>query len=106
MCGRFSDTIPTNEIAKIFSIDINRIPKREPRRNISPQSAVLTIRDEHTRIADYMLWGLIPTWAKDPTLGRNMFNARAETVHEKPSFQIPFKNCRCLIVANGFYESE
>ncbi len=49
-------------------------------------------------------WGLIPSWAKDPSIGNKMINARAETVSEKPSFRSAFKKRRCLIVADGFYE--
>lgn len=49
-------------------------------------------------------WGLIPSWAKDPEFGVKTFNARAETVAEKPSFRNAFKSRRCLIPVNGFYE--
>jgi putative SOS response-associated peptidase YedK len=49
-------------------------------------------------------WGLIPSWADDPEIGSRMINARSETVAEKPSFRRAFKERRCLIPANGFYE--
>ena len=49
-------------------------------------------------------WGLIPSWADDPSIGNKMINARAETVSEKPSFRTPFKHRRCLVLTNGFYE--
>ncbi len=51
-----------------------------------------------------MKWGLVPHWAKDPSMGSRMINARAETVAEKPSFRDAFKSKRCLIPCNGFYE--
>ena len=51
-----------------------------------------------------MHWGLIPSWAKDMSIGNKMINARAETVAEKASFKKPFKDKRCLVLANGFYE--
>jgi putative SOS response-associated peptidase YedK len=51
-----------------------------------------------------MYWGLVPKWAKDPRIGYKMINARSETLNEKPSFKGAFKNYRCLIPANGFYE--
>ena len=51
-----------------------------------------------------MKWGLIPFWAKDPSIGNRMINARAETVAEKPSFRNAFTRRRCLIVADGFFE--
>jgi putative SOS response-associated peptidase YedK len=51
-----------------------------------------------------MRWGLVPSWAKDPTIGFRTINARSETVTTTPSFREPFKSQRCLIPADGFYE--
>jgi putative SOS response-associated peptidase YedK len=53
---------------------------------------------------DFFTWGLIPSWAKDPSIGNRMINARAETLAEKPSFRSAFHRRRCLILADGFYE--
>jgi hypothetical protein len=50
------------------------------------------------------LWGLVPFWAKDPSIGGRLINARAETVAQKPSFKQAFARRRCLIPADGFYE--
>ncbi len=52
----------------------------------------------------FMLWGLIPSWAKDSKIGSSLINARSETVAEKPSFRAAFKRRRCLVLADGFYE--
>jgi putative SOS response-associated peptidase YedK len=49
-------------------------------------------------------WGLIPSWADDPGLGSCMINARSEPASEKPSFRRAFRERRCLIPADGFYE--
>jgi putative SOS response-associated peptidase YedK len=46
----------------------------------------------------------VPFWAKDPAIGSRMINARAETVAEKPSFRTAYRQRRCLVLADGFYE--
>ena len=51
-------------------------------------------------------WGLIPSWAKDPKIGVQCINARAETISEKPSFREAFQKRRCLVPADGFWEWE
>ena len=79
-----------------------------PRFNVSPSRDVLTLVPESkgegaTEFA-WKRWGLVPSWAKDPGIGNRTFNARAETVAEKPSFRAAFKRRRCLVAADGFYE--
>jgi putative SOS response-associated peptidase YedK len=75
-----------------------------PRYNIAPTQPVLVVPNDGTSQADFFVWGLIPSWAKDPTIGSRLINARAETLAEKPSFRSAFKYHRCIIFANGFYE--
>ena len=57
-----------------------------------------------TRQALLLRWGLVPSWASDQSVGHRMINARSETAHEKPSFRTPFRQQRCLVLADGFYE--
>lgn len=79
----------------------------QPRYNIAPtqEIAVARRRDASAeRDLALLRWGLIPTWAKDMDIGARMINARAETVQEKPSFRRAFRERRCLIAADGFYE--
>ena len=77
----------------------------KPRFNIAPTQEVLTVtNDGSENRAQFMKWGLIPFWAKDPSIGNRMINARAETVVEKPSFRQAFQKRRCLVIADGFYE--
>jgi putative SOS response-associated peptidase YedK len=65
---------------------------------------VLTLIDAQEHRAEFLRWGLIPSWAKDPGIGDRMINARAETVAEKPSFRRALQKRRCLVLADGFYE--
>lgn len=78
-----------------------------PRFNIAPTQPVLAIIPSQTgkgNEATHFQWGLVPTWAKDVSIGSKMINARAETVAEKPAFRHAFRRRRCLIPASGFYE--
>ena len=78
-----------------------------PRYNIAPSQAVITIRQEArkaVRNISAMRWGLLPSWAKDVSIGCKTINARAETVATTPSFREPFKSQRCLVPADAFYE--
>ncbi|MGH7369454.1 MAG: SOS response-associated peptidase, partial [Candidatus Methylomirabilaceae bacterium] len=75
-----------------------------PRYNIAPTQTVIVVNDDGTRHLMQMQWGLIPSWAKDPTIGTRMINARGETVATKPAFRAALRRRRCLIPADGFYE--
>ncbi len=87
------------------SLHLHDIQPLEPRYNIAPTQQVPVIRTiDNQRHLDHLKWGLIPSWAKDPSIGSKMINARAETVQEKPSFRTALKHRRCLVPVNGFYE--
>lgn len=64
----------------------------------------MTSNDERQNQAEYMRWGLIPSWAKEASIGARMINARGETLAEKPSFRRALQKRRCLVLADGFYE--
>lgn len=104
MCGRFALTATPNEIATAFGLP--NVPTFPPRYNIAPSQPVAVIRQLQHQPREFRLmqWGLIPSWAKDPSIGNNLINARCETAHEKPSFRSAIKYRRCLIPASGFYE--
>jgi putative SOS response-associated peptidase YedK len=102
MCGRFSLTQSAEIIAQTFQL--LEVPPNSPRYNIAPTQPVATIRQNPGRQFQWMRWGLIPSWAKDLSIGNKLINARAETLTEKPSFRHAFKQRRCLIIADGFYE--
>ncbi|MFZ5819576.1 MAG: SOS response-associated peptidase [Chloroflexota bacterium] len=103
MCGRFTLTIDPAELQEAF--EGYTFPEQfAPRFNIAPSQPVLAIPNDGQQRADFFLWGLIPSWAKDPALGNRLINARGETLAEKPSFRGNFKYKRCLVLADGFYE--
>ena len=104
MCGRFAQILPPEAIEQLFSV---RIPwNLQPRYNLAPTQDALTIFSEEdgARAARMMRWGLIPSWAKEESIGNRLINARSETAAEKPSLRAAFKRRRCLIPADGFYE--
>lgn len=103
MCGRFTLTVDPAELQETFA-DVNFPPKFAPRFNIAPTQPVLAIANDDRHAADFFVWGLIPMWAKDPSIGNRLINARAETLEEKPAFRGSLKYKRCLILADGFYE--
>ena len=104
MCGRYSQTKPIKTLKEHFQAIAEEMDY-DKRYNIAPsQSVPIVVVGEQEREIHAMRWGLIPFWAKDPTLGNKLINARAETIHEKPSFRSSFKNRRCLVPVDGFYE--
>ena len=104
MCGRFALASDLADIEEEF--DIHTVSYDfKPNWNVSPgQHIPAIVHREGQNVLVSFLWGLIPSWTKDPSIGQKMINARAETIHEKPSFRDAFKRRRCLIIANGFYE--
>jgi len=103
MCGRFTLTLDSDEVRE--ALQLGDMPAEwRPRFNISPSQPVAVVADAATRNVQWMRWGLVPFWAKDPAIGYNMINARAETVMEKPAYRQAFARRRCLILADGFYE--
>jgi putative SOS response-associated peptidase YedK len=103
MCERFTRRADSKKISKEFKVA--DVPAVEARYNIAPTQDVLAIYErEDGREAALFKWGLVPSWAKDISLGARLINARSETVAEKPAFRQAFKQRRCIIPADGFYE--
>jgi putative SOS response-associated peptidase YedK len=103
MCGRFTLTIDPAELMEHFHLNAADEPV-VPRYNIAPTQNVAVVLNESPERLSVVQWGLIPSWAKDPSIGAQMINARAETLTEKPAFRAAFKKRRCLVLADGFYE--
>jgi putative SOS response-associated peptidase YedK len=104
MCGRFSLVADPDDLHEAFPWLNIPLTAAVPRYNIAPTQPVAVIPNDGKNQLDYFIWGLIPSWAKDPTIGNRMINARAETLSEKPSFRTAFRRRRCLIPADGFFE--
>ena len=103
MCGRFTLTADPDELQSAFP-EFTFPAQYAPRYNVAPSQPILAVANDGNNKADFFVWGLIPSWAKDPTIGNRMINARAETLAEKPAFRGSYKYKRCLILADGFYE--
>ncbi len=103
MCGRFTITIDADSLQMAFDLE-SAPPDWKPRYNAAPTQMVGVIREGPSRLVEWMRWGLVPFWAKDPSVGSQLINARAETAAEKPSFRRAFQSQRCLIPADGFFE--
>ncbi|HEX6287843.1 MAG TPA: SOS response-associated peptidase [Herpetosiphonaceae bacterium] len=105
MCGRYSNE-GTNVEQLVERFDAQpTLESFAPSANIKPtHTAPVVIEHKGQRELHAMQWGLIPAWAKDPKIGYKTFNARAETIAEKPAFRHAFKHKRCLVPARAFYE--
>jgi putative SOS response-associated peptidase YedK len=103
MCGRFALFASGDELAERFRLA--EAPALPPRYNVAPTQPVAAVRAAAAgRQLALLRWGLIPSWASDPSIGNRLLNARAETVADKPSFRAAFRQRRCLLPASGFYE--
>lgn len=104
MCGRFAFYSPAEAAAVLFEFDAG-VPT-EPRYNIAPTQPIPVVRSARAGGRELVMlrWGLVPFWAKDPSIGNRMINARAETLPDKPAYRHAYEKRRCLVLADGFYE--
>jgi putative SOS response-associated peptidase YedK len=126
MCGRYASARKRIELLEEFSVQRDRVPHDlQPDYNVAPTRSVYAVMDRQPRRSAeaspagaaaeaqeqgvarelrVVRWGLVPSWAKDISIGSRLINARAETVSEKPSFRRAFARRRCLLPADGYYE--
>jgi len=108
MCGRFTNRLTWREIVALYRLSVPFEPERNlpGRYNICPTDPIdVVVEREGKRDLIAMRWGLVPTWWKKTLKDvPATFNARAETVVDKPMFREAFKRKRCLIPASGYYE--
>lgn len=105
MCGRYVRSTPPEVFAQLYRAQLNNL-RLTASYNIHPGQDVLACRTRADGDREMVLfhWGLVPSWAKDPKIGYKMNNARAETIADKPAFRSAFRQRRCVIAADGFYE--
>lgn len=104
MCGRYTLATPVGRLAEEFGFDSSSTEFRTSY-NVAPTRQVpVVLAEGGKRRLEMLRWGLVPSWADDPGIGARMINARSETAPEKPSFRRAFRDRRCLIPADGFYE--
>lgn len=114
MCGRYASSRRPEDLVEEFELDESHVETAlAPDYNVAPTKDVYAVvqrrpSNDKTQPAQRQLrvltWGLIPSWAKDPSIGNKMINARLETVDEKPAFRKAFAARRCLLPADGYYE--
>ncbi len=105
MCGRYMLTSPVEALRQLFLFEEQ--PNLRPRYNAAPTDELPIVRRSKRGKRELVIarWGLIPYWAKDKGIGYRTINARADSLHIKPAFREAYRKRRCLVLANGFYES-
>jgi len=109
MCGRYAASKSTDELVEEFEVTEPPEVQLAPDYNMAPSKPIYAVLerlhdDTTVRRLAVVRWGLVPSWAKDPSVGNRMANARVETAAEKPSFRKAFSARRCIIPADGYYE--
>jgi putative SOS response-associated peptidase YedK len=105
VCGRYTLATPDHQAIRA-RFPVGESIEIRQRYNVAPTDEVLTVTTDKQGAprGELLRWGLVPSWAKDPSIGSKMINARVETAAEKPAFRRAFEHYRCLIIADGFYE--
>jgi putative SOS response-associated peptidase YedK len=115
MCGRYAASRSPDDLVEEFEAVVRPEETLGPDYNVAPTKKVYAVMDRRAGGSDatdaaprrelaIVRWGLVPSWAKDPSIGSRMINARMETVAEKPAFRRAFAKRRCLLPADGYYE--
>ena len=103
MCGRFSFNASKEKIQQELG-DIETGSNLRINYNIAPTQHAYVLTNDHPNRLQYMTWGLIPYWSRDGKNAGKLINARSEGIASKPSFRLPIRQRRCLVLADSFYE--
>ena len=107
MCGRITQQLCPNQIGELYDVRATPLPPdRKPRYNGAPGQdfSACRVEEDGARAIVHLRWGLVPSWARDARIGSRLINARAESVHYKPSFRAAFRLRRCLLPVDGWFE--
>ena len=109
MCGRFVVASVGSELVGVLRVDLESDDLPEPSYNVAPTAPVAIVLDSAkteppTRRLETARWGLVPSWAKDPSIGARAFNARSEELEDKPMFRKALEKRRAVVPASGYYE--
>ena len=104
MCGRVTVRTPAKELAEALGLELGEGLPEVARFNVAPSEPIPVVLDEAPKRLAAVRWGLLPHWARDPKIANKLSNARSETAASKPAFRKSFREKRCLIVVDGFYE--
>ena len=102
MCGRYSLALSKVKLEEALKVKLSQ--EIQPNYNIAPTNLSHVITDQYPKHIQMFHWGLIPHWSNDGKLTGKLINARSESISSKPSFRIPIRKKRCLVLADSFYE--
>jgi putative SOS response-associated peptidase YedK len=107
MCGRYVSVSSPTILAERFKVEEVRVTETEQNFNVTPRADVPVVAESKgTRTLDLVRWGLVPSWAKDLSIGDRLINARGDKVASSNAYKRAFARRRCIIPADGFYEWE
>jgi putative SOS response-associated peptidase YedK len=108
VCGRYTSTTPASRLAETFHVDEVRVSELPIRFNVAPTQPVYAVAEspgrDRRRLLGAFRWGLVPPWARDPSVGGRMINARAEGIERRGAYKEALARRRCIIPADAFYE--
>jgi putative SOS response-associated peptidase YedK len=109
MCGRFVVTRPPADLTALLDVDTVADDLPEPSYNVAPTDRAAIVLDSAktdppTRRLEAARWGLVPSWAKDVSIGSRAFNARSEEIEDKPMFRGALEKRRAIVPTSGYYE--